>query len=156
MDITLWLKKNWKKALLIIVALIGLAFLSIYLPRVLSNRLSNPNPTIIYDPPVITEQPVVYDENPEPILASSPEDDAGAPPITSYDELGGYEGFSDEALSDDGWNFSLSLMSAARQSQPEVPPPSQVSQAALYLAQQHWNDSIRSERDPYMEFSFEQ
>ena len=150
MGITLWLKQHWKKALLIIVALIAVVILSIYLPRLLSNP--NPNPTIIYDPPIIPEQPVVYDGNPEPILASSPDDDAGALLITSY---GGYEGFADEALSDDGWDFSLSLMRADRQGQPEVPPPSQISQAALYLAQQHWNDSIRSERDPYIEFSFE-
>ena len=152
MDFPRWLKNSWPIALAAAV-IVGLLILIGF-----RSSRKHYTPTVIYDAPVTIEQPVVYDENPQPILASSPEDEAGHPPeLTSYsvNELGGYEGYSDEALSDDGWNFSLSIMSANRQAQPEVAPPSQVSQAALYLAQQHWNDSIRSERDPYTEFSFE-
>ncbi len=75
-------------------------------------------------PPLPPDVPLVQSEERGDVLVSG-EDllDEVAKLRSENEALRRRVALSDEALSDDGWNFSLSIMSANRQAQPEVAPP---------------------------------
>ena len=97
-----------------------------------------------------------------PTLATRPEnapdpDPDGPPPAPTYEPVhlydaqeGGYGGYAPEALQEDDFDRDLSAMSSARQRVGETAPPAEQAKAALYMAQQLWNDSDRHKHDPYV------
>lgn len=98
------------------------------------------------------DEPPLPEEQTLPVLASSP-DPAGPPPPEAdefdLDVGGGYTGYASE-VDDDDYDAQMFEMRANREAQADVAPPGQQGAAALDLASQIYNDSIRQQRDPYL------
>ena len=101
---------------------------------------------------IVGDEPPLPEEQTLPVLASSP-DPAGPPPPEAdefdIDAGGGYIGYASE-VDDDDYDAQMLEMRANREAQADVAPPGQQGAAALDLAGQIYNDSVRQQRDPYL------
>ena len=94
------------------------------------------------------------------LVTTDPRHDAPVKP-TGYTAIavnqqgGGYTGFATEATEEEEYDVRVSEMLAKRQSSEMVASSSDHAKAAMSLAQQNYNDSVRYGRDPYVEFSHE-